>query len=265
MTDRISRKSFLKNGAVFLTGCAVGQSPNGSSLHGRTSLQRPPWPYKPLDAEAVRKGAHDAYYEQGCGYAGFAGILRELQATVGDPFTNLPLEMMSFASGGLKGWGTVCGALNGVCAVISLVCEAKKTGQIIDELMLWYTQSLLPTDAGNVVAAQHGYKVDKGIPALAQTVSGSPLCHVSATKWCAKAGHSIESPERLERCARLSGDVAFFAVKALNESVTGRMQFTRSLAAPTFDCLKCHSPSGQTGDVAAKMDCGQCHQPHSKF
>jgi hypothetical protein len=129
MTDRISRKTFLRNGAGGVAGFAAGRMPAGADPHSAAAAPPSPWPYKPLNPEAVRKGAHDAYYEQGCGYAGFAGIIRELRAGIGEPFTFLPLEMMSYA-----GWGTVCGALNGACAAISLVCDAAMSGKIIDEL-----------------------------------------------------------------------------------------------------------------------------------
>jgi len=262
MTDRISRKTFLRGGAACLAGFAVGRLPAGADPRSVAAARPAPWPYKPLDPEFVRKSAHDGYYEQGCGYAGFAGIVRQLRAEVGEPFTLLPLEMMSYAGGGIKGWGTVCGALNGVCAVISLVCDPAISGRVIDELILWYTQSPLPSDISNGYAVRHVFGTDKKIPALPQSVSGSPLCHVSTTKWCTRAGRTIDSPERHERCARLSGDVAAFAVKALNDNHAGRAQFAHSLPQPTSECLTCHGPTGQVRDVAARIDCIQCHKPH---
>jgi len=266
MTNRISRKAFLRKSAGSLSfvaaGFAASQLPAGGMPSPKPADQPWPWPYKPLDPEIVRKAAHDGYYEQGCGYAVFAGIILELRARVGRPFTLMPLEMMSYAGGGIKGWGTICGAVNGAGAVISLVCDGKTSGKIIDELILWYTESPLPSETSNGCAARHEFRADKNIAPLPQSISGSPLCHVSATKWCKKAGSAIDSPQRHERCARLSGDVAAFAVKALNYNLAGRMQFTRALPEKTSGCLSCHGQTGEVRDVAARFDCVQCHTPH---
>jgi hypothetical protein len=163
----------------------------------------------------------------------------------------------------VKGWGTLCGALNGACAVISLVVAARASGRVIDELILWYTQTPLPSGTSNDYGVRHRYGVDKNIPLLPHSTSGSPLCHVSTTKWCVRAGHSVESPERYERCARLSGDVAAQAVMLLNNYQAGGAAAGPAIPQETAACLDCHGPKSRVQNVASKMDCSPCHTvPH---
>jgi hypothetical protein len=139
--DRISRKKFLSIAARYFAAAAAGST----SMHmfgreasgGMPDVPAWPFPYKQLEVEEARKLGHDAYYEYGCCYAGFAGIVKQLQEKVGSPFTAVPLQMMSYGSGGLKGWGTLCGALNGASAVISLVSDVKTARLLIDELTNW--------------------------------------------------------------------------------------------------------------------------------
>ena len=44
---------------------------------------------------------------------------------------------------------------------------------------------------------------------IVQTVSNSPLCHVSVGKWMKKSGYALGSPERKDRCARVTASVAY--------------------------------------------------------
>jgi len=268
MEEHISRKRFLSDAIKYLTGAAA--SLTGLNLITRersfaaTKTAPLPWPYAQLDPEVTRKLAHDLFYDSGCGYAGFAGILKGLQEKEGEPFTSLPLEMMNYSGSGIKGWGTVCGALNGASAAISLVTDSKMSGQLINELIRWYTQTLLPSDTSNQCAEGHGYKVDKNIKALPRNKSGSPLCHVSITEWCEASGLSVDSPERLERCARLSGDVAAQAVKLLNDQAQNKFRAEFVMLPSTTECLSCHGSQGESKNVATKQDCLPCHKDHRK-
>ncbi len=263
MGERISRKKFLSGAARYFAAAAAGSTV--PCVLGKDSLTAAPvapswpWPYAPLDLEEARKLGHDAYYEYGCCYAGFAGIVKALQDKVGAPFTAIPLQMMSYGSGGLEGWGTLCGALNGASAAISLVSDVRTAGLLIDELTNWYTQEFLPSDLSNRYAENHGFKVDKGIKALRSNRSGSPLCHVSVTKWCQGAKLAVDSPERLERCARLSGDVAAQAVKLLNDQSEGSFHSDHSVPKSVSECLSCHGAGHSVKNVSAKMDCQPCH------
>lgn len=262
MEHRISRKVFLRRAAGFAAAGTAGWSLRPAASAEASTAKSWPWPYTTLDEEQTRKLAHACYYERGCGYAGFAGIIKNLQEKAGDPFTRIPPEMMSYAGGGIQGWGTVCGALNGASAAISLVCDARESGPLIEELLSWYTRTLLPSDIMNRYAEEHLLTVNKGIQALTRSTSGSPLCHISVSRWCKASGLAVDSPERFERCARLSGDVAAQAVRYLNSRNLGKFK-SRFASAAQAGCISCHGPKGAAHDVAAKQDCRQCHQdPH---
>jgi hypothetical protein len=268
MAVPISRKRFLSDAMKYLTGAAASLTgfrlATSEKSLADTKTKPLPWLYAQLDPEGTRKLAHDLFYDSGCGYAGFAGILKGLQEKAGEPFTSLPLEIMNYSGSGIKGWGTICGALNGASAAISLVTDARTSGPLIDELMGWYTQTLLPSELSNQYAENHRYKVDKNIKALPRDKSGSPLCHISVTNWCTASGLSVDSPERLERCARLSGDVAAQAVKLLNDQAQNNFHAEFVPLSSTTECLSCHGSKGESKNVAAKLDCIQCHKDHRK-
>jgi hypothetical protein len=170
---------------------------------------------------------------------------------------------MSFGGAGVKGWGTLCGTLNGVFAAISLVSSPETTGKLVDDLMGWYARSRLPTAKSAEYAEKGAFKVDKGIKEIPQSRSGSPLCHISVTRWCKATEMSSDSPERFERCARLSGDVAARAITLLNKHAENTFENQYGISATAFECNKCHGPKGEEANVLAKMDCAQCHgDPH---
>lgn len=264
---KISRKRFIRNAAKVVTGAAAGVVGTSRLLEEKVMAHpdKPswPWPYQKLDPEHARVVAHDSFYEGGCCYAGFSGLLKPLQEQVGEPFTAIPRQMMSYGGGGVKGWGTLCGTLNGVSAAISLVLDGKQSALVINELMSWYMEAELPTDQANRYAEERKYEVDKNIEDMTQSTSGSPLCHISVSKWATASGHRVDSAERRERCARLSGDVAGRAVEWLNELADGRFESQQAQLPSTTACLSCHGPKQERGDVLSKMGCAQCHgDPH---
>jgi len=264
---RITRKKFLFDAFKYTTGAATGIAGlnflSGHKAIARAKTKVWPWPYTKLDPEEARILAHDSFYTFGCCYAGFTGIIGLLQKEVGEPFTAIPLEMMSYGGGGVKGWGTLCGALNGTAAAISLVRDWKASTPVINELMGWYTEALLPSDQSNKYGEDGKFPADKGIKTLPQNTSGSPLCHVSVTGWCSAAGYTIGSTEQEERCSRVAGDTAAKAVELLNAQQDGKLQTEYVMPASTSECLICHGPEKEVANVDHKMTCIQCHdKPH---
>jgi hypothetical protein len=266
--EHLSRKKFISNAIRYLAaafgGATIFHAVVEHTEAAAADTTAWPWPYTRLDPEEARKLGHEAYYQLGCGYAGFSGIVKGLQDRVGAPFTMLPLQMMSYGNGGLKGWGTVCGALNGAAAAISLVSDMKTSGALIDDLMNWYTEVLFPSDISNRYAEDRAFKTDKNIKGLPQSRSNSPLCHASVTRWCTASGRPVDSPERIERCARLSGDVVAQAVKILNDQSRGIFQSEHPPARSVSGCMNCHGPGRSARNVSARMDCLPCHQDHTK-
>jgi hypothetical protein len=264
MSQHISRKEFLRDGAKLVVGASVGVA--GLSLaSAKETSQNWPWPYQSLDPDHVRILGHDSFWQEGkgCCYGAFNGIIQALAEKVGEPYTSFPTELMIYGHGGAVGWGTLCGALNGAAAAICLVVDKATSDKLINELIGWYTQTEFPTEASNDFAVNHRYTDQRYDQPLAKSVCGSPLCHVSVTEWCIAAGFKAGSTERKERCARLTGDVVAYAVELLNKEIAG--QFTPIYVPPASiaGCMACHG-SAFISNVNAKMECMQCHgDPHA--
>jgi len=272
---KISRRDVMKAGATLAAGLAFGggglslltscgqagaaaaptatTSAAPSAAAAKAQAQTPPewpWPYQPLDPKAVAQKAYEGFYEAACMYGAFNAIISALREKVGYPYTTIPTQMARYGEGGVVGWATLCGTLNGSAAAINLV--SKDYSKIVDELMGWYTTAKLPT----FEPSQPKVKIQT------TSVSGSPLCHVSVTEWCKASGAKSESPERAERCARLAASVAAHAVELLNDYAAGKFAATFSLPASISTCGACHLKGGTIENARGKMDCVQCHTPH---
>ncbi|MGE3277287.1 MAG: C-GCAxxG-C-C family protein [Vicinamibacterales bacterium] len=219
-----------------------------------------PWPYAALDPEDVRKRGHKNYYDGGCGYGAFNGLVSALAETVGEPWTLVPTQMFYYGSGGGAGWGTLCGALNGAAAAISMAVDRTNASAIVSELFGWYTATLFPSDISNDYARQHVFLIDRNDKALPQTLPGSPLCHASVTSWCTETGFKATAPERAERCARLTGDTAARAAELLNAFKAGQFRATFVPARAVTDCQGCHGSAIANVQSGVKMDCQGCHR-----
>ncbi len=206
-----------------------------------------PWKYVKLDPQVVAQKAYDSYYQGGCMFGAFNGIIAALRDSVGAPYTTLPTMMARYGEGGGVGWASLCGALNGSALAMNLVL--KDYSGPINDLFDWYTKTAFPI-----------YK--PAAPKLeisAKSVSNSPLCHVSVTLWCDAAKAKSESPERAERCARLTADVASQAVQMLNDIVDGKFKPAYVAAKSIQTCGVCHLKGGVIENARGKMDCVPCH------
>jgi hypothetical protein len=243
-------------------------TPSNGTGEQETSSSAPawPWPYAKLDVESVRKRGHQGFYKGDCCYGAFAAMVGALADQVGEPFTRVPTDMMRYGKGGVYGYGTLCGALNGAAAAIQLVCDEATASKVITELMNWYAATPLPTDVANQYAVNHEYLVAqlKTDAALPQNAAGDVLCHVSVSKWCALARYGSGSEQRKERCARLAGDVAAKAVELLN--AVDDLAFQPILKSPgelqAGGCMACHKPGPDyaAGNMTqGKMNCTTCH------
>lgn len=227
-----------------------------------------PWQYTSLEEEAVRKLGHASFYEGDCCYGAFAAIVDSLKELVGFPYTQMPTRMMEFGAGGMAGWGTTCGALIGASAAINLVTDKATAKKIVSDLLAWYSQTPFPSEKSNEYASAHTflvaeYKSDKVFP---QSVSNSPLCHVSVTEWCKESGFASGSIEREERCARLTGDVASHVVGLLNANLAGSFAPVFKISEESQGCATCHS-KGENYKMGqftqGLMECTSCHEPHN--
>ncbi len=237
---------------------------SNDTIRAKSSLYTWPYPYQTLDPEKVRILGHDSYWTgKGCAYGAFHAIIQALRDEIGDPYNSIPTEMMIYGAGGGAEWGTLCGAPNGAAAAISLVHDKTTTMELVHELLGWYTITNFPTDISNDYAVNHVFNDQRYDQVLPQNISGSPLCHTSVTEWVKASGFNATSIERKERCARLTGDVAAYAVKILNDKLAGT--FTPVYVPPESigQCMSCHGPT-VLNNVNSKMECKQCHgNPHS--
>jgi hypothetical protein len=269
MKKNLSRKEFLVNAskaAVGVTAVAgVSSLITTATGKAKTAPAAWPWPYVALDPEAARIQAHNLYWNgKDCCAGTFGGITTELVTAVGEPWTNLPMEVMLFGRGGSVGWGLTCGCLNGAAALISLVTPKADSTALISELFGWYTQAELPTTQANQAAVDGRYLMHNFDGELPQNVSGSPLCHASVTEWCLVAEKKVSDTERKERCARVTGDVAAKTVEILNAWLTQSFTPVYSDPATVTACLSCHG-SAALNTVMTKMECTPCHgeDPHA--
>jgi Putative redox-active protein (C_GCAxxG_C_C) len=173
--------------------------------------------------------------------------------------------MFEHAGQGYAGHGTLCGAL-GVCsALINLVLYDEKEfvyAAMIDRMMWWYSQMEFPTERFDQLSP-----FPKQVKAPAMT----PLCHSSVTKWAMAAGAEVKSKEKLERCAKVAGEVVYTVVHYLNEYFDGTWKPAKWAPSKQIEeCLSCHGPE-QYGRYAdgmnnqqGHMECLECHQDHMK-
>ena len=99
----------------------------------------------------------------------------------------------------------------------------------------------------------------------------SPLCHTSVSRWTLTAGVDVKSADKIERCAKVAGEVVYTVTTALNEYFAGN--WTPPKWQPSEEikhCIMCHSPDtmGQTLDgmnnQQGHMECLMCHDDHMK-
>ena len=241
----LTRRDFLVSAGGAAAGIALATSGLGilaPKAEGATvDLHEYPWTDyfdKPLDVERVRaKGIE--YYNQGLGCA--EGAFKALIEELGEPFSFVPSQVLNFGKGGGVGWGTLCGAINGSAAAVSLVFGGQAMTAIVNELMGWYSTTALP------LSIEH------------RSVAGNPLCHASIANWCKVSGK--KSSERGPRCAALTGDVAAQAAMYMNEMLAGTFVPAYEMSEETKACFDCHV-GGYADDTLGKMDCKGCHEGH---
>jgi len=260
---KVTRSEFLKNSSKYAMGAAAGvvglNILGNNKLNAQTTGFSWPYPYATIDPEVARIKAHTLYYSgKDCCSGVFGGLVECLKTEVGDPWTNFPIEVMLFGRGGGVGWGSICGALNGAAALISLVTDKAPSGALINEVWGWSTTEMLPTDTANSAT----YEIINYTDDMPQNIAGSPLCHASVSQWAIAAGAKVHDASRKERCARLAGDLAAKTAEILNAHFAETFVGTFSDSDTVKACLSCHG-SAASDNVMTHMECSSCHgDPH---
>jgi hypothetical protein len=235
-------------GACVFSSCMDNGQPGAVNGGGKSQLQ---WNYIQLDPAATAQRAYTDFSRGHCMYAVFSSVVGQLADIHGEPYSSFPLDMMGYGAGGVGGWGSLCGALNGSAAVIGLFVKSKAhRTALTNEVLLWHEQASLP--------AYIPAKADLDIE-IPTSTADSVLCHVSVSKWCKVSGHKSFSKACDERCKRLSADVAAKTVQLLN---AWHLQALATLHRPTKQlqtCTSCHGRGGTLENTRGKMNCTTCH------
>lgn len=249
----VQRRSFLKS-AGFLSagtisaGAAQAIFPASQANAQVNETAEWPFPFIELDPALAEQRGHEAFYQGACCYGTVQGILSQWKELLDEPYTSIPTDMFRYGEGGIAGWGSVCGTLNGASAMINLVCEMEDARKLINELIAWYSSTAVPVF------------IPAGETAIQTSTSNSPLCHASVSRWCKAAGVGASSPERKERCARLVANVAGKTCTLLNDHFQNIFVSQHGPADSVAECMTCHGSTAQNNTLG-KMDCVSCHEP----
>ena len=274
---KFSRRQFIA-GTVGAASLVLGA---GSFFHpgqARAARVELPLPYfrtqngsvsTVLDPDRVRAYTFNHYFQGGCMHGAASGLMQAFKEAFCDfdqeenpGWGLLPYGMYQYGTGGVAGWGTLCGALNGCMAILNLIGLHIPLG---DDLMGWYSTVLFPTNKCEGFVADTGEIAISDGEVPARTIADSPLCHVSISKWCQAAGVSVadRSPDGLkfkdDRCSKVCADTAAKTAELINAFVrNGKPLRPFKTPDPYGSCIECHGPRK---DQVGKMDCLSCHSP----
>lgn len=238
-------------GAAALTGIA-------SSVPAQAKVSAAdkwPWPYVKLDPQKTADLAYEEWYRVFCGAAVVISVFRQLREKVGEPYRSFPMEAFVFLEGGISGWGTICGACAGSNIVTNMILGPRTAtgsdeGMLMgSELLAHYASTAMPT---------YVPKQPKFTGAMPTTVSDSPLCHLSVGKWMKAANKPLGSPDRRDRCARLTASMAAQTVTFLNAWKDGKYKTKGVVPAKEYgiqsqhNCNDCHGTNVPSPPEAAK-------------
>ncbi len=197
-------------------------------------------------------------------------------ATTSTDWDSIPTgggSWFKFGAGGMMHWGTLCGVLCGSLAVLNLM---NLHATYADQIMLYFSQTEFPAKGLYDIYMDSDYQYLFGgkVPqpdddVLAYTVSNSPLCHVSISRWCYAAGVDMTALDaynithKVDRCAKMAGGVAAFVAGLLN-GMTSNLEIPEE----TETCFNCHNAGACAPSPAQQghMDCLECHtdfRPHA--
>ncbi|MBN2636970.1 MAG: C-GCAxxG-C-C family protein [Prolixibacteraceae bacterium] len=209
------------------------------------------WSYTQLDPVETADLAYTYYSEGSCMYATVKSVIAQLTEKIGEPFASFPIHLFKYGHGGIGGYGSTCGTLNGAAALIGLLVSEKSVqDNMIADIFRWYEKEPLPAFLPQ--NASYDY-----LPA--KSISNSVLCHASNTNWCKTAGFKVDSNERKERCRRLTADVAGKVATSFNELFTNTYTTNIRPDETAGACLTCHGSDGKVNNTAVKMSCTACH------
>lgn len=248
LDGKLSRRGLLKGaagaaGLATLTMGGLGLFSNAEAKGGAT--EKWPWPYVKLDPEKTAELAYNEWYRIFCGAAVISSVFSQLRKKVGGPYKSFPIDAFVFLEGGMVGWGTICGSNAGANIVSNMIIGPRIVGPMCEngaeigaDALQWYSETPLPS----FMPKEPRIKTE-----IVQTTSNSPLCHVSVGKWMKASGYAFGSPQRRDRCARVTASVAYHLVQDLNSWKDGTYQQKSKWMAVS-----------DVG-ITAQQNCTECH------
>ncbi len=258
----MDRRKAMKIFAGVVAGTGVGAytlsnvfKPEFPPLNAPVNLEYNPsassWAYSRIDPAVTGDLAYNYYQEGSCMYAVFKSVAGQLADKFGEPYSSFPYHMMKYGRSGIGGYGTVCGSLNGAAALIGLLVEGNSIqNTLITGLFRWYEQIALPEFKPSTAVLDF---------TPASSVSESTLCHASVTNWVKKTGYRADAGERVERCRRLTADVAIRTAVVLNEFTGNTYVSNGHDSRNVSECMSCHGDTGKLNNTFGKMECSSCH------
>jgi hypothetical protein len=253
---KISRRNIIKAAGMVSAGCMVGFITKPEKEEGID--MEVPWKFHPLEIDKSAQITYDQYPGNGCMYAVCFAVLTQLGEKYGPPYNMFPLKALAYGTGGVGSYGTLCGALNGAALLMGLFCQDRKERDtMIGNLFKWYELTEMP------IFVPGNSKFPDEIPMAA---TNSVICHASITAWCKKAEVGPNDPLRIERCRRISADVAVKTLEILEDYINHDIK-PFHLTASEKDCMGCHgSEEAKMLQSKTHMSCGSCHpNPHNKL
>ncbi len=269
----LTRRAFIGGGGAIAAGTlAATIAPATASAEPLTG----PWPIPLLDPDKVRDKGCDGYWvndpykktNYGCAYGVASALLYYIKDGLApgaalDAWSTLPLEMFKWGKTGAVESGTLCGALCGALPIFALASPTDEV-EMGTDLLRWYQETALPS------TEMDGLPKNLPYPMQAQSVSGSPLCHISVSNWCKASGKTSSSLDRKTRCGKITGDVAKMAAIILNRVAGGKkyVQIYPGLSPAYAECVHCHidappppSPDAVrlTNSLGQNSACRTCH------
>ena len=246
--EGISRRGLIKTaigvgGLAAVTGGGLGFLSRAEATGGPT--EKWPWPYVKLDPGKTAAIAYNEWYRVFCGAAVISSVFSQLREKVGEPYTSFPVDAYVFLEGGIVGWGTICGSNAGANIVCNMIIGPRIAGPQCEngaaigaDALQWYSETALPS---------YTPKEPRVKAAIIQTTSDSPLCHISVGKWMKASGYAFNSPERRDRCARVTASAAYHLVQDLNAWKDG-----------TYKPKATWKPVSNVG-ITGQQNCTECH------
>lgn len=263
MSDlNLSRRKFL-TGAVAAVGLAAVPLIANTREAQAAALKDIPWAYTVQDAAAVARRSYETYYAGGCAEATWWSIVYALAHDASNVdqslWAGMPQKLFAFGGGGVSGWGTVCGTLNGSAALIKAVGAPNS---LVDAIMVYYAETPIPTNAVDA-AARAGWVPTAPAPLpignTPSCIGHTQLCHASVSAWTMLTGFKDGGTEQKDRCAKACYDLTFKTVELLNAWKTSGVQPTVALDPTVTQCAgSCHAATGPA-PMKTKMACDSCH------